>query len=462
MKEVKLPDHRGLPIQRKKLSGEAAAPGLTGVRTIWRESVADDLTPDRLAAIFRNAVDGDANAYLTPAEEMEERDPHYRSVLSTRKLAIAGPDPTVEPASDDAHDVKLADETRNMIRKPAFGAMLYDVVDALGKGFSVTEIDWSHGREWMPTYKWRDPRFFMFDRITGCEVRLLDENGGMDGLELEPYKFIVHMPQLKSGVPVRNGLARRAAFSYMCKTFSVKTWRAFAEIYGLPIRPGRYGPNPKDDDLAVLRQAVANIGTDAAAIMPDSMKIEFQQLANTTGGPELFQRLVEWFDKQISKAVLGQTMTADDGSSQSQAQVHDGVRVDILRADAKSLSETLNRDLVQPFIDLNFGAQENYPRILFPIPKPEDLKLLTDALAKLVPLGLRVAQHEVRAKFRLSEPGPKDEVFTAPVAAALPDMNRAVNRQEPEKKDTADLYADQVSDAMQTVTDGLPGPVKKL
>ncbi|MCP4699306.1 MAG: DUF935 family protein, partial [Gammaproteobacteria bacterium] len=58
-------------------------------------------------------------------------------------------------------------------------------------------------------------------------------------------------------------------------------------------------------------------------------------------------------------------MTADDGSSQSQAQVHDGVRVDILRADAKSLSETLNRDLVQPFIDLNFGAQENYPRILF-------------------------------------------------------------------------------------------------
>ncbi|MCP4527358.1 MAG: DUF935 family protein, partial [Aestuariibacter sp.] len=68
----------------------------------------------------------------------------------------------------------------------------------------------------------------------------------------------------------------------------------------------------------------------------------------------------------------------------------------------------------------------------------------------------------VRAKFRLSEPGPKDEVFTAPAAAALPDMNRAVNRQEPEKKDTADLYADQVSDAMQTVTDGLPGPVKKL
>ncbi|MCP4699584.1 MAG: hypothetical protein GY862_22455, partial [Gammaproteobacteria bacterium] len=48
MKEVQLLDHRGLPIQRKKLSGEVAAPGLTGVRTIWTESAADDLTPARL------------------------------------------------------------------------------------------------------------------------------------------------------------------------------------------------------------------------------------------------------------------------------------------------------------------------------------------------------------------------------------------------------------------------------
>ncbi|MCP4698974.1 MAG: DUF935 family protein [Gammaproteobacteria bacterium] len=70
----------------------------------------------------------------------------------------------------------------------------------------------------------------IFDRITGCEVRLPDESGGMDGLELEPYKFIVHMPQLKSGVPVRNGLARLTAFSYMWKMFSVKDWMAFAEM----------------------------------------------------------------------------------------------------------------------------------------------------------------------------------------------------------------------------------------
>lgn len=73
------------------------------------------------------------------------------------------------------------------------------------------------------------------------------------------------------------------------------------------------------------------------------MKIEFEEIANAAGGAELFERLAEWLDKQISKAVLGQTMTTDDGSSQSQANVHNEVRMDILRADAKQLAATLNR-----------------------------------------------------------------------------------------------------------------------
>ncbi len=63
-------------------------------------------------------------------------------------------------------------------------------------------------------------------------------------------------------------------------------------------------------------------------------------------------------------------MTADDGSSNAQAQVHNDVRVDILEADAKALANTLNRDLLRPYIDLNFGPQADYPRIELEVPKP--------------------------------------------------------------------------------------------
>lgn len=155
--------------------------------------------------------------------------------------------------------------------------------------------------------------------------------------------------------------------------------------------------------MTALKSAVANIGSNAAAIMPDSMQIEFVEAAKSRGGESLFENLATWLDKQISKAVLGQTMTADDGSSNAQAGIHNEVRIDILKADAKALANTLNRDLIKPFVDLNFGAQEAYPKISLPVPKPEDLALLSDSLAKLIPHGLKVSQSEVRNKFGLNK-----------------------------------------------------------
>jgi phage gp29-like protein len=58
---------------------------------------------------------------------------------------------------------------------------LYDILDAVGKGFSATEIIWdTAGRDWIPRrLMWRDPRWFMFDWISGEEllVRTLRDEG---------------------------------------------------------------------------------------------------------------------------------------------------------------------------------------------------------------------------------------------------------------------------------------------
>ncbi|WP_226801677.1 DUF935 domain-containing protein [Alkalilimnicola sp. S0819] len=432
-------DHRGQPLRRQELTREVAAPRLTGIRQVWNaHSVAAALSPDRLAALLHSAAQGDHHDYLTLAEEMEEREPHYASVLGTRKRAVSGLPVAVEAASDAARDVELADAVRELTRRPAFGEMLDDALDALGKGYSAVEILWNRrGPEWWPQeYVWRDPRFFVFDQTTGRELRLLDE-GDLSGVALPPYKFIVHMPRLKSGLPVRRGLARLVAASYMCKAYALTDWMAFAEVFGMPLRLGRYGPNASADDIQTLINAVANIGTDAAAVIPESMRIEFEEAGGgQRGGDQLFLNLAEWLDKQTSKAVLGQTMTADDGSSQSQANVHNDVRGDIQQADARQLADTLNRDLVRPFIDLNYGPQERYPRLELQITEPEDLAGLADLLAKLVPLGLRVEQSVVRDKAGIPDPDDGAEVLGLPAApAAPPALNQytatALNRQAP-------------------------------
>lgn len=424
MPEVTLYDAYNRPIKKQDLTREFAAASLTGIRQLFTNTVASGITPERLASLLQRAVDGDPHDYLTLAEEMEEKEPHYASVLSTRKRAVAKLPTQIEAASDSPRDIEIADAVRELIKRAGYKALKEDLLDALGKGYSAIEIDWDKtGSRWFPrAYKWRDPRFFQFDRVTQTELRLRDEADLVDGIELPPYKFIVHFPKLKSGLPIRGGLARLAAWSYMAKMYNFKDWLAFVEIFGMPLRVGKYGSSATDDDIQILKTAVANLGSDAAAVLPESMKIEFEKAATSTGGEKLFQGLAEWVDKQISKAVLGQTMTADDGSSQAQAKVHDEVRGDITESDAEQLEETLNLQLVRPFVDLNFGPQESYPYLQLFIKKPEDIKALTDALDKLVPLGLKVEQSVIRDRLNLPDPGEnaKPEDLLRPPASAAP------------------------------------------
>ncbi len=221
------------------------------------------MTPEGLADLLRRCDQGEIAAFMDMAEEMEERDPHYASVLGQRKRAISGAPVVVTPASEASKDEKVAAWVREHITEsPAFPRLIEDLMDAVGKGFSVVEIDWrtEKGAWWPAGYKWRPQRFFMPDRETGEVLRLVDEADLMNGVALPPFRFIPYFAALKSGHFFRGGIARVVAFSWMCKNYTVKDWTAFVELYGLPLRLGRYDKGATKDDIAVLFRAVANIG----------------------------------------------------------------------------------------------------------------------------------------------------------------------------------------------------------
>jgi phage gp29-like protein len=421
------------PVRTQALTQEKAVPQLTGVRTIWTDTVAGGLTPAGLASILIAAAQGDIDSYLTLAEEMEERDLHYACEISKRKLAVSRLPVTVESYSDDAHDKELADAIRDLIRRPGFRNMEKDLLDGIGKGFSVCEILWDRsGAKWKPkAYKWRDPHFFLFDRVSRNKIRLRDESNPIEGIPLEPFCFITHIPRIKSGIPIRGGIARLAAWAWMCKGYAIKDWLAFAEVFGMPFRIGRYEAGANEDDKAVLRMAVANLGTDAAAIFPKSMEVEFIEAAKGAA-TDFFELLADYLDAQVSRGILGQTATTQGtpgklGNEEAQKEVREEIRDD----DAKQLEETLNRDLVRPYIDLNFGPQENYPSLLIRDIKPEDIAVLSDNLSKLVPLGLRVEQSVIRDRLGLPDPDPKakPEDLLRPPSPPQADIEPATNQQ---------------------------------
>src|SRR4051794_16915564 len=84
-----LVDKYGMPLRREPLTRELAAATMAGVRSIQTGHPAQGLTPVRLAQLLRAAETGDPIGYLELAEEMEEKDLHYLSVMGTRKRAIS-------------------------------------------------------------------------------------------------------------------------------------------------------------------------------------------------------------------------------------------------------------------------------------------------------------------------------------------------------------------------------------
>ena len=405
------------------LAEQASAVPYTN-RHPWGDfSLLQSLTPERLAVILNDVKRGECPAeYLELAQDIELKDLHYRSVLSTRKDAITGLEIKVVPASEDRRDMELAGAVERDIVNNATAklyALIRDMLDAVAKGFSVSEIIWDTGKTpWKPKqYKFRDPRWFQYDRETGKTLMLRSPLG--NELEpLKPFHFVLHEPHLISGNQITAGLAFPALYYWMLKSYDVTSWAAFIDRYGYPIRIGKYGKKSTEQDRATLKRAVAAIGQDFGAVIPESALLEIIESKHASETSNVYQHMADWVDKQISKLILGQTMTTDEGSSRAQSETHDKVRDDIADSDIRQVVETLNSALTIPYINLNFGEQENYPRIDLFKPDEKSVEQIVAAIERLGPQGFKAKADEVRPLLGLSNPEKGDEVIGGRVAYA--------------------------------------------
>ena len=158
-------------------------------------------------------------------------------------------------------------------------------------------------------------------------------------------------------------------------------------------------------------RALIQIGSDAAGIIPDGTSIDFITTEKTSSS-DLYERLARYCDEQISKAILGQTLTSDSGGgSYAQSKTHNDVRHDLTVADCKALASTLRRDLIRPLCIFNFGEDKRIPYIRFDCEESEDLTQTATILGTLIEkVGLRIPTSFVYKKFSIPEPEEGDEI----------------------------------------------------
>ncbi|MEF2965659.1 DUF935 domain-containing protein [Paenibacillus sp. M1] len=379
------------------------------------------LTPQRLAQIFREADAGDVLRQMELFEEMEEKDPHLFSQLQTRKNAVTGLDYEVIPFSDDELDKQIAEFVKEQIEAlENLEDIFIDMLDAIGKGISVSEIIWGYddGHTVIQDIKWRHPKRLLWDND---DVLKIATRESPNGIPLVANKFVVHRYKARSGHPSRAGVLRVVAWMYLFKNYDLKDWVSFCEVFGMPLRLGKYDPSASEDDKLALMRALIQIGTDAAGIIPNGTEIEFKESSKTTS-INVYESLARYCDEQISKAILGQTLTSDSGSgSYSQSKTHNEVRHDLTVADCKALAATLRRDLIRPLVYFNFGEDRRIPYLRFDCEEADDLKQTAEIYDTLIcKVGLKVPTSHIYKKFSIPKPEADEEIATPPVAAAAP------------------------------------------
>ncbi|NSL22380.1 DUF935 domain-containing protein [Agrobacterium tumefaciens] len=397
-------DQDGKIVSAAELAEEVAGAQVGGVRQWISGHPADGMTPMKLASILRAADQGEVEAYFELAEDIEERDSHYLAQLATRRRSVSQLPITVNPASESPEHQKHAEFLREWIKTGVLRSGLFDMLDAIGKGISVMEVDWHHknGKVLPRALVWRTQRWFTFDRTDG-ETLLLRE--GVAGEPLIPHKFVVHRSKAKSGLTIRSGIARVAVWLWMFKSFTVKDWAIFLQNYGQPIRIGKYGRGATEPEKDVLWRAVSGIAGDCAAIIPREMLIEFHEVGSKSSSTDMYESRADWHNREISKLILGQTTTTDAVSGgHAVAKEHRLVQEDIERSDALDASDTLNAQLAPNIIAFNFGPQEEYPTIHVGRPDEVPLKEFSEAFDKLAKHGLTAEASFLRDRLGIPTP----------------------------------------------------------
>lgn len=413
------------------------------------------LTPERLAAIFREADEGEVYRQMELFEEMEEHDPHLYAQLQTRKNAVTGLDWEVSPFSGDPQDEQIADFVREQLHSiKNLEDVMLDLMDAIGKGIAISEIQWQYdeGRVVVGGIEQVHPKLLRWDQEDVMRLVTKDEPLGV---EIPLNKFIVHKYKAKSGHPSRAGILRVCAWMYLFKNYTIKDWISFMEVFGLPLRLGKYANGASDDDKAALWEALVKMGTDAAGMVPESSSIEFVNTSSGTGSANgIYETMARYCDEQISKAILGQTLTSDSGKgSYAQSKTHNEVRHDLTVADCKALAATLRDDLIYPLVLFNFGvdAAKRLPQIDFDCEESDDLQALAEILQTLAGMNVPIPLQYIYKKFSIPEPAKgaavtKSSSYPLPLklqankADGLPDNN--LHRQAMEYQRRADRITD--------------------
>lgn len=247
------------------------------------------------------------------------------------------------------------------------GAALAELVWATEDGAALPRL-----RVWHPSLLRFDPR--------SREWRVRQEPGE---LTITPGdgKWFLFAPYGERR-PSTKALLRGLAIPWLAKQYAIGDWQRYSEMHGGPIRAGVTPAGAKEGDRTTFLNDLDRLASDTAIVLPEGFDLKMIEASGKSF--EAFEHLIEWCDKAMTVAILGQNLTTQvEGGSLAAAQVHDNVRLDLVRSDTESLATGLREQVVSWWAEFNLGDRALAPWPRWQADPPDDLAQQAETYLKL-------------------------------------------------------------------------------
>lgn len=370
------------------------------------------------------------------------RDWQAFSTFQQRRSAVVSREWEVVAGAEDRASVKAADSLRAQLEALRFDGATDKMLYGVWYGYATAEMLWARdgGEIVIDRIKVKKARRFRFDNEG--RLRLLTATNAADGEEMPARKFWTYQTGADNDDdPYGLGLGHYCYWPVWFKKNGIKFWAMLLDKFGGPTGVGKYPAGASPEEQKKLLAAVAAIQSSSGVIIPEGMLIEFLEASRT--GSVGNDGFVDRMDAAIAKVVLSQTMTTDNGSSRSQGEVHEGVKEDVVKADADLVCSSFNAGPARWLTDWNYpGATP--PKLWRRIEPPEDLDKLADRDTKIFALGFEPSADYIRDTY--GEGWTKSAPPAAPLLTGLPGASDALAR----------VVGRQPTDAASTTTEGGP------
>jgi phage gp29-like protein len=304
-------------------------------------------------------------------------DSHLESVWSVRCAAASGAEWFMASGDEGGRGQAAADAFAEELKDMDVPRIIEEMMDAVAFGYSPLEILWTakENRWGIDNIVGKPPQWFEFDQ----ENHLVLKTGitGTEALPENRFLLVQHRPSYANPYGVK--VFSKCFWPVTFKKNGFRWWTVFVEKYGGAFIYGKYPPNADAKFKEELHSALDRMIANAVAIIPEGSEINIIGAAEKGGSSDVHSAYIQMANAEISKAVLGQTLTTEigDTGSYAAAETHNEVREHLAAADRRRISAAFNR-LAAVYTFYNFGKEIPPPQFQF----VEDEDLQADKAAR--------------------------------------------------------------------------------